>query len=56
VNLDKIAKLAAEWRAYADEHPAPDGFDRQSGYRSGLRIAAEQLEETIARLRADAEV
>src|SRR5271155_2700058 len=56
VNLDEIAALAAEWRTYADKNPAPDGFDRSSGYRSGLRICAQQLEETIARLRADAEV
>jgi hypothetical protein len=51
-----VAGLAAGWRAYAAAHPAADDFSRDSGYLSGLGVCAQQLEDAIARARADAEV
>jgi hypothetical protein len=55
MDFTELEGLAAEWRDYIEKHPAPDDMSRASGYRSGLRVAAQQLEDTLARLRADQE-
>jgi len=56
VDLTELDGLAAEWRAYVAKHPVPQNtFDRSSGYQAGLLVAAGQLEDVIARMRADQE-
>ena len=55
IYLSELDSLAAGWRKYVNENPAPDDMTRPSGYVSGVRLCAKQLEETIARMRADAE-
>ncbi len=56
MDLTELDSLAREWRGYITRHPHPDDPSRDAGYLSGLRICAQQLEETLARLRAFADM
>jgi hypothetical protein len=47
--------LLKTWRGYLAAHRGKDDTSREAGYWSALDLAADQLEETIARVRADTE-
>ena len=54
MDLTDLDALLTGWRAYLDANQITDGFTRDSGFQSALRICAEQLAETLDRMRADA--
>jgi hypothetical protein len=53
-DLSELESLVRIWRGYIDANPAGDDFTRASGYLSGLKLCADQLAETLERMRADA--
>ncbi len=55
MDLTELDSLVREWRGYITKHPHPDDLGRDAGYLSGLRICAQQLDETLTRVRADME-
>jgi hypothetical protein len=54
-DLTQLDNLLKTWRNYAASLSPTDERTRLSGFRSGVSVCADQLEETIARMRADAE-
>jgi hypothetical protein len=52
-DLDQLAALARAWRDYINRHPSIDRDTRAAGFGAGLRICAEQVEETLARVNAE---
>jgi hypothetical protein len=54
-DLTELDALVKAWRAYIDANQAPGDLNRAAGFQSGLRVCAEQLAETLDRMRADAE-
>lgn len=56
MDLTPLDSLLKTWRNYAASLNPTDERHRLSGIKSGITTCADQLEETIARVRADAEV
>jgi hypothetical protein len=56
-DIEDIARLVTEWRDFITKNlTSSDEFSREAGYRAGLSLCADQLEEMIARVRQDTEV
>jgi hypothetical protein len=53
-DLRDLETLIRVWREYTARNPVPDEFTRAAGYLAGLTLCADQLDETLKRMRADA--
>jgi hypothetical protein len=51
--LTDLEALAGAWRDYLDGPTDDNPFSRDDGFRSAVKICAEQLEEALRRARED---
>lgn len=53
LDLQELDDLVAVWRQF--DGPASNEFGREAGYRAGVKVCADQLAETIERMRKDSD-